>query len=127
MKLLTLHTIIIGVTSKQWRAQADFGWCTTYQGDMISNPLGSGASTVMTTSSFNNCTQAKLHTIQAALLFLQMHLKHVWHHQMQLQVITEHEALLNALCHLCKTDNHNLQIETGRYYNPSTTTMTYIT
>jgi hypothetical protein len=57
--------------------------------------------------SFNNHTQAKLHAIQAALLFLQMQLKHVWHHQMQLQVITEHEALLDALCHLWKTDSHN--------------------
>jgi hypothetical protein len=89
MELLTQHTIIICVTNKQWGAQADFCWCTTYQGDTDSNPLASGASTVMTTPSFNNRTQAKLHAIQAVLLFLQMQLKHVWHQQMQFQVITD--------------------------------------
>jgi hypothetical protein len=88
-------------------AQADFGWCTTYQADTIGNPLGSRASTVMNTSSFNNSTQADLHANQAALLFLQMQLKHIWHHQMQVQVITKHKALLTALCHLWKTDTHN--------------------
>jgi hypothetical protein len=38
-----------------------------------------------------------------------MQLKHIWNHQMQFQVITQHEALLEALCHLQKTDNHNPQ------------------
>jgi hypothetical protein len=33
---------------------------------------------------------------------------------MQLRVITEHEALLDALCHLYKTDNHNLQWQLNR-------------
>jgi hypothetical protein len=88
---------------------ADFGWCTTYQEDISSNPLGSRASTVMITSGYNDCTQADLHTNQAALLFLQMQLKHIWHHQMQFCVITKHEALLDALCQLFKTDAHNPQ------------------
>jgi hypothetical protein len=97
-KALVHHTIIISITSKQWGARADFGWCTTFHRDMSNNPLGSRASTVMTNSSYDDCTQANLHTVQAALLFLQMQLKHIWHHQMQFWVITEHEALLNALC-----------------------------
>jgi hypothetical protein len=71
---LVHHTIIIAITSKKWGARADFGWCTTYQEDISSNPLASRASTVMITSSYNNCTQADLHAIQAALLFLQMRL-----------------------------------------------------
>jgi hypothetical protein len=54
IKSLAHHKNIIGITSKQWGAQADFGWCTTYQGDMIHN-------TVMIMSSFNDCTQADLH------------------------------------------------------------------
>jgi hypothetical protein len=103
------HTIFIGITSKQWVARADFGWCTTFQEDIINNPLGSGVSTVMINSSYNNHTQADLHAILAALLFLQMQLNHIWHHQMQFQVITKHEASLNALCQLFKTDTHNPQ------------------
>jgi hypothetical protein len=109
LEMLINCIIIIGITSKQWGARADFGWCTTYHRDVIHNTLGNRASTAMTTSSYNNCTQADLQTLQAALLFLQMHLKHVWHHQMQFQVITEHKALLTALCHLWKTDTHNPQ------------------
>jgi hypothetical protein len=38
-----------------------------------------------------------------------MQLKHIWHHQMQFWVITKHEALLDALCQLFKTDTHNPQ------------------
>jgi hypothetical protein len=83
LEALAYHIIIISITSKQWGARADFGRCMTYQGDIIHNTLGSGASTVMTTSSYNNHTQADLQALQVALLFLQMHLKHVWHHQMQ--------------------------------------------
>jgi hypothetical protein len=113
-KLLTQNTITIGVASKQWGAQADFGWCTTYQGDANANPLGSRASTVMNRSSFNNRKRAEPHAIQAALLFLQMHLKHIWNHQMQFRVITQHEAPLDALCHLHKTDNHNPQWRLNR-------------
>jgi hypothetical protein len=104
---LVHHTIIIGITSKQWGARADFGWCTTFQEDIVNNPMGSGTSTVMINSSYNDCTQADLHAIQAAILFLQMQLKHIWHQQMQFRVITEHEASLNALCQLFKTDTHN--------------------
>jgi hypothetical protein len=80
-KALVHHMIIISITRKQWGARADFGWCTTFHGDINNNPLGSRASTVMTNSSYNNHTQADLHAIQAALLFLQMQLKHIWHHQ----------------------------------------------
>jgi hypothetical protein len=124
------HKIIIGITSKQWGVRADFGWCTTYQEDTTSNPLGSRVSTVMINSSYNDCTQANLHAIQAALLFLHMQLKHIWHHQMQFQVITKHKALLDALCQLFKTDIHNPwwgQTTTGRYSSPSTTTRTFTT
>jgi hypothetical protein len=32
-KMETIDTIIIGITSKQWGSHADFGWCTTYQGE----------------------------------------------------------------------------------------------
>jgi hypothetical protein len=53
---LVHHTIIIGITSKQWGARADFGWCATFHRDISNNPLGSGASTVMTNSSYNNST-----------------------------------------------------------------------
>jgi hypothetical protein len=53
-KALVHHTIIISVTSKQWGARADFGWCTTFHRDISNNLLGSRASTVMTISSYNN-------------------------------------------------------------------------
>jgi hypothetical protein len=33
-----------------------------------------------------------------------MQLKHSWQHQIKFQVITEHEAPLNALSHLTKTE-----------------------
>jgi hypothetical protein len=61
----------------------------TYQGDISHNNLGSRANTVMITGGYNNSTQADLQTLQAALLFLQMQLKHIWHHQNQFQVINE--------------------------------------
>jgi hypothetical protein len=77
----TIDTIIIGVTSKKWGSRADFGWCTTYQGDNQQNPLGSSASSVMITSSNNDRTQSDLHAIQAALIYLQMRLQPVWHKQ----------------------------------------------
>jgi hypothetical protein len=44
-------TIIIRIATKQWGAQASFGWCTTYQGDDHQHPLGSRAGSVMITSS----------------------------------------------------------------------------
>jgi hypothetical protein len=91
--VLVHHTIIISITSKQWGARADFGWCTTFQEDIVNNPLGSRASTVMINSSYNDHTRADLHAIQAALLFLQMQLKHIWHQQMQFRVITKHKSL----------------------------------
>jgi hypothetical protein len=72
------QTIIIGMTSKQWGAQADFGWCTTYQGDNHQLPLGRGAGSVMTTSSYNDRTRADFHALQAALLFLQMQLTNIF-------------------------------------------------
>jgi hypothetical protein len=59
---------------------------------MSSNALGSRASTVMTTSSYNNHTQADLHMLQAALQFLQMQLNHIWQHQIKFQVITKHKV-----------------------------------
>jgi hypothetical protein len=127
---LVHHTIIISITSKQWGARADFGWCTTYQEDTSSNPLGSRASTVMTTSSYNNCTQADLHTLQAALLFLQMQLKHIWHHQMQFWVITKHEALLDTLSTIQDRYAHNpwWQLnQNWKYSSPSITTTTFTT
>jgi hypothetical protein len=72
---------IIGVTSKQWGSRANFGWCTMYQGDNQQDPLGSGASSVMTTSSCNDRTRSDLHAIQAALIYLQMRLQPVWKDQ----------------------------------------------
>jgi hypothetical protein len=56
----------------------------------------------MIMSSFNDCTQADHHVLQAALLFLQMQVKHMWHHQTQFQVIAEHKA-----SHQAKTETHN--------------------
>jgi hypothetical protein len=64
-----LNTIVIGVTSKQWGSRADFGWCATYQGNNQQNPLGSGASSVMITSSYNDRTRLDLHAIQAGLIY----------------------------------------------------------
>jgi hypothetical protein len=68
------QTIVIGITSKQWGARADFGWCTTYQGDNQEHPLGSRAGSVMITSSYNDRTRADLHALQAALLIKGGHL-----------------------------------------------------
>jgi hypothetical protein len=104
-----LSTIQSSSASPAKNVEQDFGWCTAFQEDIINNPLGSRASTVMINSSYND-----LHAIQAALLFLQMQLKHIWHHQMQFRVITKHEALLDALCQLFKTDTHNPQWQLNR-------------
>jgi hypothetical protein len=55
------QTIVIGITSKQWGAWADFRWCTTYQGNNQEHLLGSRAGLVMITSSYNDRTRADLH------------------------------------------------------------------
>jgi hypothetical protein len=101
------QTIVIGITSKQWGAQANFGWCTTYQGINHKHPLGSRAGSVMITSSYNDRTRADLHALQAALLLLQMQLTHIFQEQLHLQAVTEHEALLTTLVHILKIETHN--------------------
>jgi hypothetical protein len=101
------QTIIIRITSKQWGARADFGWCTTYQGNNQEHPLGSGAGSVMITSSYNDRTRADLHALQAALLFLQMQLTHIFQEQLHLQSVTEHEAPLTTLVHILKIETHS--------------------
>jgi hypothetical protein len=100
------ETIVIGITSKQWGAQADFGWCTTYQGDNQEHLLGSRAGSVLITSSYNDRTRADLHALQVALLFLQMQLTHIFQDQQHLQAVTEHKAPLTALIHILKIETH---------------------
>jgi hypothetical protein len=101
------QTIVIRITSKQWGTRADFGWCATYQGDNQGHPLGSGAGSVMITSSYNDRTRADLHTLQAALLFLQMQLTHIFQEKLYLQAVTKHEAPLTALVHILKIETRN--------------------
>jgi hypothetical protein len=79
-----------------------------YQGDNLQDPLGSGASLVMTTSSNNDRTWSDLHAIQAALIFLQMRLQLVWKDQVfNFCVVTNHEAILTALSHIKKTETQS--------------------
>jgi hypothetical protein len=85
-------TIVIGITSKQWGARADFGWCTTYQGDDHQHPLGSRAGSFMITSSYNDRTRADLHALQAALLFLQMQLTHIFQEQLHFHAIQDGDS-----------------------------------
>jgi hypothetical protein len=111
------QTIVIGITSKQWGAQANFGWCTTYQGDNHEHPLGSGAGSVMITSSYYYRTRADLHALQAALLFLQMQLTHIFQEQLHLQAVTEHKAPLTALVHILKIETHNPRWQLNRNWD----------
>jgi hypothetical protein len=61
----------------------------------------------MTTSSYNDRTRADLHVLQAALLFLQTQLTHIFQEQLHFQAVTEHEAPLTALVHILKIETHN--------------------
>jgi hypothetical protein len=100
-----LGTIVIGVTSKQWGSCADFGWCVIYKGNNQQNPLGSGASSVMITSSYNDRTQSDLQSIQAELIYLQMRLQPVWKEKtFKFCIVSDHEALLTTLSHIKKTE-----------------------
>jgi hypothetical protein len=101
------QTIVIGITNKQWGAQTNVGWCTTYQGDNHKHLLGSRAGLVIFTSSYNDRTSADLHALQPALLFLQMQLTHIFQEQLNLQVVPEHKAPLTTLAHILKIETHN--------------------
>jgi hypothetical protein len=48
-----------------------------------------------------------LHTLQAALLFLQMQLTHIFQEQLHLQAVAEHKAPLTAPIHILKIETHN--------------------
>jgi hypothetical protein len=110
-------TIVIGIASKQWGARANFEWCTTYQGDDHQHPLGSRAGSVMITSSYNDRTRADLHALQAALLFLQMQLTHIFQEQLHFHTVTKHKAPLTGLVHILKIETHNPQWRLNRNWD----------
>jgi hypothetical protein len=98
--------IVIRIASNQWGAHANFGWCTTYQGNDHQHPLGVSHDHVQLQQQ-----------VQAALLFLQMRLTPIFQEQLHFHTVTEHRAPLNALVHSLKIETHNPRWQLNRNWD----------
>jgi hypothetical protein len=104
-----LHTarMTIGVTSRQWCERTDFGWSICYRSGNEHPFLGTGAGSVMKTTSFSEPILGELCATRAAITTLRRTMSTMWSKSLKLTILSTNESTLITLGKLDRITSHN--------------------